>query len=378
MKTIKKILLVFVALLFATTIEAQPTPGFWSNWSVGGNVILTKEFSKVNNSNWAFGEGTNIGFGLTARKQLTDHWNFRIIADVPGLFTSDTMKYDRYGKGMIGFGYDFNCGLYLFADGGGAILFGTTGNDDLLKLAADFGVGYKYDLNEHNSLFAELGGDVVASFAEKFYNSNAFLKVGYVYNFGLTKVDKQILEDYILVMNTDKAVDTEADSIAKYHKTHCPDTVFAHLEKIDVLTHDNAQYIEQIELKDSIIHVLDSILDNIRAESDNFYAMPFSVEFDNDSYTIKSSQVEKVKQVAYIMNNDTTINYTVCGYCDNTGSVEYNQKLSVKRAEAVRDMLVNKYGVKESQLTVNGKGKDIAFGDINSSINRRVSFFKNF
>ncbi|HJD77055.1 OmpA family protein [Bacteroides reticulotermitis] len=49
--------------------------------------------------------------------------------------------------------------------------------------------------------------------------------------------------------------------------------------------------------------------------------------------------------------------YTVCGYADKgTGSAAYNLKLSKKRAEAVRDVLVKEFGVSASQLKVDYKG----------------------
>lgn len=49
--------------------------------------------------------------------------------------------------------------------------------------------------------------------------------------------------------------------------------------------------------------------------------------------------------------------FTVTGYADKgTGSAEYNMKLSKKRAEAVRDLLVNEFGVPASQLKVDYKG----------------------
>ena len=369
---IKKFLtfvMVFCAFLFA---NAQPTPTFWSNWSVGGNVILTKE---IKTTNWNFGQGTNIGFGVTAHKQLTAHWGLRLVADVPGVLTSDTLKYDRYGKGLIGFDYRFNNGIYLFADGGGAMLFD---GSPLLKLAADLGVGYIYDLNEHNSLFAEFGADVIASFPSTWENTNVFLKLGYRYNFGLTKTDKAVLEQWTILQETKSITSTKNDSIAEYHKKACPDTVIAYLERIDVLHHENEALLEKLELKDSLIWELDSILDDIRSNADNFYALPFSIEFDNNSYTVREDQYEKLKQIAYLMNADTNIDYAVCGYCDYTGSVEYNQKLSEKRAEAVKKILVNKYGVLEDQIVAYGKGKEVEFGDIKSPINRRVSFFRMF
>jgi outer membrane protein OmpA-like peptidoglycan-associated protein len=199
-----------------------------------------------------------------------------------------------------------------------------------------------------------------------------------MYNFGLTKADREIRDQWVILQSTETVTNTENDSIAEYHKKICPETNFAHLQKIDDLQHANEALIKEIKLKDSVIYHLDSIINNMRNNADNFYAMPFSIEFDNNSYTVRQDQYEKLKQVAYLMNSDTTTNYNICGYCDYTGSAEYNQKLSEKRAEEVKRLLVERCGVKEEQLTTSGKGKDVAFGDIKSPVNRRVSFFKQF
>jgi outer membrane protein OmpA-like peptidoglycan-associated protein len=49
--------------------------------------------------------------------------------------------------------------------------------------------------------------------------------------------------------------------------------------------------------------------------------------------------------------------YLVKGYADSaTGSADYNQTLSTKRAQAVVDALVKKYGVDAQQLTAQGEG----------------------
>lgn len=58
-----------------------------------------------------------------------------------------------------------------------------------------------------------------------------------------------------------------------------------------------------------------------------------------------------------IKSGDKSVVYTITGYADaGTGSKRINERLSKRRAEAVRDCLVKEFGVSESQLRVDHKG----------------------
>ena len=47
----------------------------------------------------------------------------------------------------------------------------------------------------------------------------------------------------------------------------------------------------------------------------------------------------------------------IAGYTDTTGPEEYNQQLSERRAEAIKDKLITKYGVDPSIITTRGYGE---------------------
>lgn len=79
------------------------------------------------------------------------------------------------------------------------------------------------------------------------------------------------------------------------------------------------------------------------------------IEFDFDSYQIKSEFYEKLNTAAEIINNQATQKYIVEGHTDAAGTPEYNSNLSLNRAKAVLDYLKEK-GVNVSQLTIVGKG----------------------
>ena len=80
-------------------------------------------------------------------------------------------------------------------------------------------------------------------------------------------------------------------------------------------------------------------------------------------FQIGSSQVSKQDRVHLrymadaIKAGDSNKVYTIRGYADKqTGSSSWNEKLSRMRAEAVRDVLVDEFGVSSSQIQIDAKG----------------------
>lgn len=66
----------------------------------------------------------------------------------------------------------------------------------------------------------------------------------------------------------------------------------------------------------------------------------------------------KLDEIAAALNADTSISdITITGYTDRLGSEKYNQKLSERRANAVRDYLVSK-GIDGSRLKAVGRGEE--------------------
>jgi outer membrane protein OmpA-like peptidoglycan-associated protein len=72
--------------------------------------------------------------------------------------------------------------------------------------------------------------------------------------------------------------------------------------------------------------------------------------------------------------------FIVAGHTDNTGSVDYNQGLSQRRANAVANYLSAHHGIVSSRLTIQGYGekKPIASNDSDNgrALNRRVEFIR--
>lgn len=84
-----------------------------------------------------------------------------------------------------------------------------------------------------------------------------------------------------------------------------------------------------------------------------------SVRFKINSATISDEEMVNVYNIAQWMKDNPNQNVAIVGYADrDTGSAAYNKQLSKRRAEAVRDALVGKYGIDTKRLSISAEGSD--------------------
>jgi outer membrane protein OmpA-like peptidoglycan-associated protein len=94
------------------------------------------------------------------------------------------------------------------------------------------------------------------------------------------------------------------------------------------------------------------------------------IMFDFDKAVIRDDQKETISKVAELLNEFPETAIALDGYASKEGPVDYNQALSLSRAQAVKDALVAE-GVAADKINVLGHGATSDFGDILKS-NRRV------
>lgn len=82
-----------------------------------------------------------------------------------------------------------------------------------------------------------------------------------------------------------------------------------------------------------------------------------AIYFDLNSTRFTSQSRIAIAQIADKMFRNPSTKLDIIGYCDNTGTEEYNNQLSIKRAESVKNELVKKYGIDANRINVIGKGK---------------------
>jgi outer membrane protein OmpA-like peptidoglycan-associated protein len=104
------------------------------------------------------------------------------------------------------------------------------------------------------------------------------------------------------------------------------------------------------------------------------------VLFDVNQATLKPGAKEKLAKVSGILLAYPSLHLTVEGHTDSTGSDEYNQKLSERRADSVLEYLVSN-GISSSNIEAHGYGKTrpVATNDTAAGRqqNRRVEMVVN-
>ena len=99
------------------------------------------------------------------------------------------------------------------------------------------------------------------------------------------------------------------------------------------------------------------------------------VSFKTNSEVLDSSSYQRLDKAVATLKNNPGTNVIVAGHTDSSGDAAYNQSLSEKRANMVRNYLIEK-GVDGSRLSARGYGETEPVASNNSAAgrakNRRV------
>lgn len=100
------------------------------------------------------------------------------------------------------------------------------------------------------------------------------------------------------------------------------------------------------------------------------------IHFDLDKYTIKNSEVEKIHQVATVLQSNPSLKVLVEGHTDGTAGPDYNRMLSYNRAKSAIEYMVNRFGIPRERLVLVYEGEDVSLIETKKAnyVNRRVEF----
>ena len=113
--------------------------------------------------------------------------------------------------------------------------------------------------------------------------------------------------------------------------------------------------------------------DRYRALVGGGVALEVDVQFETNSSVIASAYDTEIGVVAQTLEDNPDARAVVEGHTDSIGDAKYNLWLSGRRAEAVRQLLIDQHGVNPSQITAVGRGEESPVADNHTADGRRLN-----
>ena len=88
----------------------------------------------------------------------------------------------------------------------------------------------------------------------------------------------------------------------------------------------------------------------------------YVVIFRQSSSKVDALQMPNIDRLASYLKKNSSAKVSISGYASPEGNAKFNQKLSEKRAEAVKNILVKEYGISANRIETQGKGVGNIFG----------------
>jgi len=126
---------------------------------------------------------------------------------------------------------------------------------------------------------------------------------------------------------------------------------------------------DKVLLRQQLVDQLNLILET-RDTARGLIVNMSDVLFDTGKWTLKPGAREKLSKVAGIVISHPGLRLQVEGHTDSVGSEEFNQILSERRADSVREFLIVQ-GVKSDTISAKGYGKTLPVADNSSAAGRQ-------
>ena len=132
--------------------------------------------------------------------------------------------------------------------------------------------------------------------------------------------------------------------------------------------------IEETPMEDGLVKVdADAMLRQLRAEGS---ISLYGIYFETNKVDVKPESEYTLKEIAYLLNNNSDINVYIVGHTDMRGTLEHNMELSLGRATNVSRILTTAYQIDGDRIIPKGVGPlaPVATNDTDDGMqkNRRV------
>jgi len=309
--------------LVATSTVAAPTAAELQD-RVYGSVFLevySPDQDKGVSQAWGMTERGD-GYGINVGYRLTEHWSIRAEAlrqELPvRTDSSKDISGNRAGLDVI-YHLD-NLPLYV----GGGLRNITTGQSSSaanLVVGAEWFTTDRFALNIEASRFQGIS---------KPY-ADAAIRVGGTYYFGAEPAVEPTPAPAPVVAPEPAPApvvgDADQDGVTD-DKDQCPNTPIT--DKVDTVGCSIFQ--------------------------ETSVSIAIKAQFDNDSAVVKPEYHAEVEKLAAFLKRFPNTDVEIAGHASNVGKPAYNLKLSQRRADAIAEVLVSKFGIDRSRVKAVGYG----------------------
>lgn len=360
----KKTILLAVFALGALSINAQTAVveggGFWDNWSMGLQGGATMKMSGS-----GFFKSARPAFGLTIGKQ----WTPILGTDIQGMGyinttnsstlidASDVSLIARMNLMNLFAGYEGTPRPFEIetSTGLGWLHHYMNGEGDTDDLSARVGLNFNFNFGENAAWTFGIKPAVVFNLTGDYPSK----KMGF---------NKRHANMEILMGFTYHFADGDGDRHFALVSAVDPMTLAAMNEEVnDLRAIVAAKDVELVGLADELLVVQNQLNEcrakNAMANGDTLNIVESVVAFRFNQSDVESSQMPSIEHVANYLKNNPNVNVTVNGYASPEGTEEYNLQLSQRRAEAVKNILVNKYGIAADRISTIGHGVGDIFSE---------------
>ena len=360
----KKTILLAVFTLGALSINAQTAVveggGFWDNWSMGLQGGATMKMSGS-----GFFKSARPAFGLTIGKQ----WTPILGTDIQGMGyinttnsstlidASDVSLIARMNLMNLFAGYEGTPRPFEIetSTGLGWLHHYMNGEGDTDDLSARVGLNFNFNFGENAAWTFGIKPAVVFNLTGDYPSK----KMGF---------NKRHANMEILMGFTYHFADGDGDRHFALVSAVDPMTLAAMNEEVnDLRAIVAAKDVELVGLADELLVVQNQLNEcrakNAMANGDTLNIVESVVAFRFNQSDVESSQMPSIEHVANYLKNNPNVNVTVNGYASPEGTEEYNLQLSQRRAEAVKNILVNKYGIAADRISTIGHGVGDIFSE---------------
>lgn len=101
---------------------------------------------------------------------------------------------------------------------------------------------------------------------------------------------------------------------------------------------------------------LDKLLDAGSIRAGDKAGMPGGALFEYDSFALREDALSQLKKLGTLIQRNPRATFSIEGHTDSFGSPEYNEQLSLARAEEVKKWLVVSYNISPERIKTKGFG----------------------